>query len=522
MILVDTTIVTVATPAIIEDLHADVNSVVWVTSAYLLAYAVPVLITGRLGDRFGPKNALPRRADGLHPRLAVVRPDRHDRDADRRPASLQGLGAAHDDAADDGGDHPDLPGRRARPGDGAVGRDRRRGDPGRPDPGRRAGRRPRLGVDLLHQHPGRHRRLRPGRRGWCRRSDARTQFDWLGVALSGLGMFLLVFGIQEGHQYDWGTITGRSPCGSIIGGLVVLGAVRAVAGPQHAGAAGPAGPVPRPQLLALQLRHLDDVVHGDRDGVPDDALRPAGPRAVPDRRSALLFVPMAVDVDRAGADRRPASPTGSTRGSSPRTGSPSPRSRSGWLSLVITPDTAIVADPAADGAARRRQRLHLGAARATATRNLPLQQAGAGSGVYNATRQVGAVLGSAAIAVLIDARLAAQGLGRSAPSPRAPPPAASRRSCVEPFSAAMSDALLLPVGVLLVLGFVSVLLLPAPTLTDPPRRPARPRPRASCRGTDSCGPVLLSTPSEQAPRDPLSGVTRGVSPAEVAAQPASR
>ena len=34
------------------------------------------------------------------------------------------------------------------------------------------------------------------------------KFDWLGVALSGTGMFLLVFGIQEGHQYDWGTITG--------------------------------------------------------------------------------------------------------------------------------------------------------------------------------------------------------------------------------------------------------------------------------------------------------------------------
>src|SRR6185503_11198402 len=56
MILVDSTIVSVATPAIIADLHAEVNSVVWVTSAYLLAYAVPVLITGRLGDRFGPKN----------------------------------------------------------------------------------------------------------------------------------------------------------------------------------------------------------------------------------------------------------------------------------------------------------------------------------------------------------------------------------------------------------------------------------------------------------------------------------
>ena len=55
MILVDSNIVSVATPALIEDLNAEVNDVVWVTSAYLLAYAVPVLITGRLGDRYGPK-----------------------------------------------------------------------------------------------------------------------------------------------------------------------------------------------------------------------------------------------------------------------------------------------------------------------------------------------------------------------------------------------------------------------------------------------------------------------------------
>ena len=58
MILVDTTIVSVANPAIKAALDPDtanLDNVVWVTSAYLLAYAVPLLITGRLGDRFGPK-----------------------------------------------------------------------------------------------------------------------------------------------------------------------------------------------------------------------------------------------------------------------------------------------------------------------------------------------------------------------------------------------------------------------------------------------------------------------------------
>src|SRR5699024_11518837 len=43
----------------------------------------------------------------------------------------------------------------------------------------------------------------------------------------------------------------------------------------------------------------------------------------------------------------------------------------------------------------------------TATRNLPLHHAGAGSGVYNTVRQVGAVLGSAAISAAMESRLAA-------------------------------------------------------------------------------------------------------------------
>jgi MFS family permease len=55
MILIDTTIVFVANPSIGKALDADITAVVWVTSAYLLSYAVLLLIAGRLGDRFGPK-----------------------------------------------------------------------------------------------------------------------------------------------------------------------------------------------------------------------------------------------------------------------------------------------------------------------------------------------------------------------------------------------------------------------------------------------------------------------------------
>src|SRR5690606_14455893 len=55
MILLDTTIVNIAIPQMLADLWTGLADIIWVNSVYLLPYAVPLLLTGRLGDRFGPK-----------------------------------------------------------------------------------------------------------------------------------------------------------------------------------------------------------------------------------------------------------------------------------------------------------------------------------------------------------------------------------------------------------------------------------------------------------------------------------
>src|SRR2546421_12790752 len=55
MIMLDTTIVYVATPSILSDLHASFDSILWVFNGYLLTYAVLLITAGRLGDLFGPR-----------------------------------------------------------------------------------------------------------------------------------------------------------------------------------------------------------------------------------------------------------------------------------------------------------------------------------------------------------------------------------------------------------------------------------------------------------------------------------
>jgi EmrB/QacA subfamily drug resistance transporter len=55
MTLLDTTIVNIAVPSIIDGLRASLDEILWVLNGYTLVYAVLLITSGRLGDRIGPK-----------------------------------------------------------------------------------------------------------------------------------------------------------------------------------------------------------------------------------------------------------------------------------------------------------------------------------------------------------------------------------------------------------------------------------------------------------------------------------
>ena len=185
---------------------------VWVTSAYLLAYAVPLLITGRLGDRFGPKRIYLIGLVDLHARLAVVR-IAGTLELLIVARAVQGLGAALMTPQTMAVITRTFPPDRRGAAMGLWGATAGRRDPRRPARGRPARRRLRLGVDLLHQRAGRHRRLRVA---WIFVPHLPThahRFDMPGVVLSAVGLFLIVFGLQEASTTTGAASGGRSPSG---------------------------------------------------------------------------------------------------------------------------------------------------------------------------------------------------------------------------------------------------------------------------------------------------------------------
>ncbi|MER5730136.1 DHA2 family efflux MFS transporter permease subunit [Streptomyces sp. NPDC002138] len=55
MTLLDSTIVTIAIPSIIDSMHATLPEVLWALNSYIIAITVLLITAGRLGDRYGPR-----------------------------------------------------------------------------------------------------------------------------------------------------------------------------------------------------------------------------------------------------------------------------------------------------------------------------------------------------------------------------------------------------------------------------------------------------------------------------------
>ncbi|MDF2918399.1 MAG: transporter [Microbacterium sp.] len=454
MILVDTTIVSVANPAIkaaLDPSTGNLDNVVWVTSSYLLAYAVPLLVTGRLGDRFGPKNiyliglaifTIASLACGLSGSLAVLVIAR----------AVQGLGAALMTPQTMAVITRTFPAERRGAAMGLW--------------GATAGVATLVGplaggllvdgfgwewiffvnipvgvvafvlawrlVPQLETHP--HR------------------FDVVGVVLSAIGLFLIVFGLQEGEHYEW-----AAGIWAMIGAGVVVMAV--FVWTQGRTKSEPLVPLElfRDRNFAISNLAIAAVGFTVTSMALPMAFFTQLARGLTPTQSALLLVPMAVlsgalaplagrILDR--VDPRLLLVPGLTLMVVGLVGYALLMNTEAPVLLLLIPAAII-------GVANAGM---WGPLATTATRNLPPRQAGAGSGIYNTTRTVGSVIGSAAIAAYMQSRLTANlpGAGDAAGGDfggGAMPPAIA-----EGFSAAMAQAMILPAIVIGVAVIVVIFL----------------------------------------------------------------
>ncbi|MBP1816576.1 EmrB/QacA subfamily drug resistance transporter [Mycobacterium sp. OAE908] len=438
MILVDATIVAVANPSIMDKLGASYDSVIWVTSAYLLAYAVPLLVAGRLGDRFGPKNlyllgltvftaaslwcglagsiemlVAARVVQGIG--AALLTPQTLSTitrifPAERRGVAMSVWGATAGVATLvgplAGGVLVDRLGWQwiffVNVPIGVIGLA--------------------LAVWLIPVLP-----------------TSTHKFDLLGVLLSGIGMFMIVFALQEGQSHHWAPWI----WGTIAGGIGFMAAFLIW---QYVNTSEPLIPLSIFRDRDFSLSNVGVATIGfvvTATFLPLMFYAQAVCGLSP-TRSALLTAPMAIStgvlapfvgkiVDR--SHPRPVIGFGFSVLAIAMT----------WLSVEMTPSTPIwrlVLPITAMGVGSAFIWAPLAA---TATRNLPPKLAGAGSGVYNTTRQVGSVLGSAGMAAFMTSRISAE-------MPPMPAQATQGEGGVtqlpawlhDPFAAAMSQSMLLP------------------------------------------------------------------------------
>jgi EmrB/QacA subfamily drug resistance transporter len=468
MILVDATIVAVANPVLMEKLGADYDAVIWVTSAYLLAYAVPLLVAGRLGDRYGPKNIY---LLGLAVFTAASLWCGLAGSIDTLIAArvVQGIGAALLT--------PQTLSTITR-----IFPPERRGV-AMSVWGATAGVATLVGPlagGVLVDHLGWQWiffvNVPVGLVGlalavWRVPALPTTahRFDLLGVLLSGVGMFAIVFGLQEGQSHQW------QPW---IWAVIVVG-IAVLTGFVYWQSVNPHEPLIPLRIFGDRNFSLSSFGVAVIGFVVTGMIVPAmffaqAVCGLTPTESALLTAPMAIAtgvlapvvgriVDR--AHPRPIIGFGFSALAIALT----------WLSIEMAPDTPIWRLVLPFGVMGIGMAFIWSPLAATATRHQPADLAGAGSGVYNATRQVGSVLGSASMAAFMTSRISAEMPSSSGAQPQGEGAVTELPQFLHaPFASAMSQSLLLPAFVALI-GVVAAIFLrgsgerPAPARSAPVR-----------------------------------------------------
>ncbi len=403
MIMLDTTIVNIAVPTLERELHTSIASVGWVNSAYLLTFAVLLLVTGRLGDRFGPRPVfivglviftVTSLWCGLSGSIGMLIAAR----------AVQGVGAALMTPQTMSTITRVFPAAKRGAAMGVWGA----------VAGVATITGPVLGGVLVEtvgwewifyvNVPVGIVALVLSLRALPRLPTHARTFDLVGVLLSVVGMFLFVFGLQEGDTYDWGTVVGPINIWEIVGaGVVVL--VAFVLWQRHRG---------DDALLPLHLFHARNFSLSNVAGFAVTfamtgiffpfTIYLQGVLGLSPLRAALVGIGgsllSGVVAPFAGrlSDSVPAKwivGVGFAILAVVVT----------WLTLVIGPETPVwqlVLPMTLFGVGTGCLFSPLAS---TATAGLDHRTAGAGAGAFNTTRQIGGVIGSAAVVAMLTSRL---------------------------------------------------------------------------------------------------------------------